>query len=107
MSKRDAGSRRSGLIADAARFCRARFKHELLQCRSDEQQTRSDSLAYDMQKWNSSYSLKDNWLICENKRKLLQTMDGFSGDKTWAQICKYSYSDIFNSVVGSMKINVK
>ena len=53
---RNTGSPRSGPIANAMRFSRARFKYELRQCRINEEQMRSDSLAHKMQQNREAYN---------------------------------------------------
>ena len=99
---RNAGSPRSGSLADAMRFSRARFKYELRQCRSNEEQLRSDSLAHKMQQGNPLSFWRDvRKLFGDNKRKLPQTVDGITGDDCVAQLWKHKYSGILNSVEDS------
>ena len=73
---REAGSPRSGPIADTIRFTRARFKFELRQCRNNEEQMRSDSLASKLRQGNSLCFWKDiRRRFGESKRKLLQNIE--------------------------------
>ena len=82
---RNAGSPRSGPIANAMRFCRIRSKYELRQCWSNEEQMSTDSLSHKTQQGNSLTFRKDiRNLFGDNKRKLPQIVDGITGDKNVA-----------------------
>ena len=98
---RQAGCPRDGPSAEAMRFSRARFKHELRKCKRNEEQMRAESLAAKMILGKSVSFWAEIRRNTGDKCKLPQTIDGTSGEKNIAMLWKEKYSCILNSVEDS------
>ena len=91
-------SPRHGTTADHMRWCRARFKLALRQCKSVEQEARALALARKFQEKDMKAFWSDIKTLNSNRPKLPTTVDGISGSQDICRLWKGKFESILNSV---------